>query len=204
MAKRVLFEIHQGFLGESSAAAGVREQIADFLARYGTKRPPPPILLRGEVGVGKSLLARLIHQVGPRRDSPFVVADLPSIPLSLMESQLFGNERGAFPDARRSEPGLFQAANRATIFLDEVRLLCEGLQAKLLSVIEERTVRRLGGTRDEPVDVWIIAATNADLRGAVQHQLFREDLYQRLGELDSWSHRCGNGATTSSCWRSTF
>src|SRR5213594_524032 len=96
---------------------------------------------------------------------------------------MFGFERGAFTDARRAKPGLFQAANRGTIFLDEVALLSEGLQAKLLKVLEERSVRRLGSTRDEPIDVWILTATNENLKTAIQGRRFREDLYHRLAVL---------------------
>src|SRR5207247_1621157 len=106
-----------------------------------------------------------------------------AIPETLLEAEMFGFERGAFTDARRAKPGLFQTAHRGTIFLDEVGLLPEALQAKLLKVLEERTVRRLGSTRDEAVDVWIVTATNEDLRTAVRERRFREDLYHRLAVL---------------------
>jgi len=143
----------------------------------------PPILIQGETGTGKGLLARMIHRSGPRPDGPFVDVNCPAIPETLLEAEMFGFERGAFTDARRSKPGLFQAAHRGTIFLDEVGLLPEALQAKLLKVLEDRTVRRLGATRDEPVDVWILTATNEDLRGAIRERRFREDLYHRLAVL---------------------
>src|SRR5207249_9511081 len=122
-----------------------------------------PILIEGETGSGKGLLARMIHRAGPRPDGPFVDVNCAAIPDTLLEAEMFGFERGAFTDARRSKPGLFQVAHRGTIFLDEVGLLPEGLQSKLLKVIEEREVRRLGGTRSEPIDVWIIAAGSQDL-----------------------------------------
>src|SRR6266850_1290621 len=129
------------------------------------------------------LLARLIHRSGPRPDGPFVDVNCAAIPETLLEAEMFGFERGAFTDARRAKPGLFQAANRGTIFLDEVGLLSEPLQAKLLKVLEERSVRRLGATRDEHVDVWILTATNEDLKAAIQQRRFREDLYHRLAVL---------------------
>jgi len=194
--RHVLREIERGFLGESRAAAAVREQIADFLARHGTEQPPPPILLRGEVAVGKSLLAQVIHRAGPRPYGPFVDAHLTAIPVSLLEDTLFGHVRGAFPGAGAGNTGLFQAANGGTIFLDEIGMLSEEVQAKILKVIEERSVRRLGSGLDEPVDVWIIAATSEDLRAmADHHRRYREafnlhepdlieNLYQQLGQLD--------------------
>src|SRR5215831_20503808 len=153
VARQVLREIEQGFVGMSRAASAVRVQTADFLARHATELPPPPMLLRGEVGVGKSLLARLLHQVGPRADRLFLDVGLKWFPPALIEPYLFGYEPGAVTGAREAMPGLFQVANGATIFLDEVGLLSNGLQTKLLAVIEERTVRRVGGTRAEPVDV---------------------------------------------------
>src|SRR5215510_8582784 len=109
--------------------------------------------------------------------------DARRLPPVLLEAEMFGFEKGAFTDARRSKPGLLQTAHRGTIFLDEVGLLSEGLQAKLLKVLEERTVRRLGSTRDEAIDVWILTATNEDLKSAIQGRRFREDLYHRLAVL---------------------
>src|SRR5512138_780288 len=170
-------------LGESPGVEAVREKITRLLARQRDARRLPPVLIQGETGTGKGLLARTLHRAGPRGDGPFVDVNCAAIPETLLEAEMFGFERGAFTDARRSKPGLLQTANRGTIFLDEVGLLSDGLQAKLLKVLEERTVRRLGSTRDEPIDVWILTATNEDLKTAIQGRRFREDLYHRLAVL---------------------
>src|SRR5262249_35824311 len=111
---------------------------------------------------------------------PFVDVNCAAIPETLLEAELFGYERGAFTDARHPKAGLFQTANHGTIFLDEVGLLPEALQAKLLKALEDRAVRRLGSTRSEPTDVWIVTASNEDLTTAVRTRRFREDLYHRL------------------------
>src|SRR2546428_3011910 len=170
-------------LGKSPGVEAIRERVARLLERQQDARRLPPVLIEGETGTGKGLLARLIHRSGPRPDGPFVDVNCAAIPETLLEAEMFGFERGAFTDARRAKPGLFQAAHRGTIFLDEVGLLSEGLQAKLLKVLEERSVRRLGSTRDEPIDVWILTATNEDPRAAIQGRRFREDLYHRLAVL---------------------
>jgi transcriptional regulator with AAA-type ATPase domain/tetratricopeptide (TPR) repeat protein len=170
-------------LGDSPGMRAVREKLARLLARPVESRRLPPILIQGETGTGKGLLARMIHRAGPRPDGPFVDVNCAAIPETLLEAEMFGFERGAFTDARRAKPGLFQAAHRGTIFLDEVGLLPEALQAKLLKVLEDRTVRRLGATRDEAVDVWIVTATNEDLGVAIRERRFREDLYHRLAVL---------------------
>src|SRR5688500_8637227 len=170
-------------VGDSSGIRAVRETVTRLLTRQQDVRRLPPILLQGETGTGKGLLARMIHRAGPRPDGPFIDVNCAAIPDTLLEAEMFGFERGAFTDARRSKPGLFQAAHRGTIFLDEVGLLPEAMQAKLLKVIEERAVRRLGSTRDEAIDVWIVTATNEDLRAAIAARRFREDLYHRLAVL---------------------
>ena len=169
-------------LGASPGIVAVREKVQQLLRQSAGHRLPP-ILIRGETGTGKGLLARMIHGAGPRRDGPFVDVNCAAIPETLLEAELFGFERGAFTDARRAKPGLFQTAHRGTIFLDEVGLLSETLQAKLLKVIEERVVRRLGSTQGEHVDVSILAATNENLVAAVRARRFREDLYHRLAVL---------------------
>ena len=167
-------------LGDSPPIVAVREQAARLLRTASPGRRPPPILILGETGTGKGLLADALHSAGGRAGSPFVDVNCAAIPETLIEAELFGYERGAFTDARQAKPGLFQAASGGTIFLDEVGLLPLALQAKLLKVIEERSVRRLGSTRSEPLDVAIIAATSEDLATAVQDGRFRADLYHRL------------------------
>lgn len=173
-------------LGESPGVVVLREQIERLLQRQTDARRLSPLLLQGETGTGKGLLARAIHRAGPRATGPFVGVNCAAIPETLLEAELFGFERGAFTDARQAKPGLFQAAHRGTLFLDEVGLLPEGLQAKLLTVLEERMVRRLGSTRSEPADVWILAASNEDLAAATRARRFREDLYHRLAVLTLW------------------
>jgi DNA-binding NtrC family response regulator len=167
-------------VGESPALGAVREDLRRLLAGRAGARRLPPILIEGETGTGKGLVARIIHRTGPRAGGPFVDVNCAAIPETLLEAELFGFERGAFTDARRSKPGLFQTAHHGTIFLDEVGLLPEALQAKLLKVIEEHAVRRLGSTVSEPVDAWVVSATNSDLRTAIRERRFREDLYHRL------------------------
>src|SRR2546428_10007317 len=125
-------------LGKSPGVERIRERVARLLERQQDARRLPPVLIEGETGTGKGLLARLIHRSGPRPDGPFVDVNCAAIPETLLEAEMFGFERGAFTDARRAKPGLFQAAHRGTILLDEVGLLSAGLQAKLLKVLEER------------------------------------------------------------------
>ncbi len=173
-------------VGESSGIVAVRETIARLLKRHSDARRLPPILMQGETGTGKGLVARAIHRAGPRAAGPFVDVNCAAIPATLLEAEMFGFERGAFTDARQAKRGLFQAAHRGTIFLDEVGLLPEELQSKLLKVIEEQAVRRLGSTRSEPVDVWVLTATSEDLLAATRTRRFREDLYHRLAVLTIW------------------
>jgi transcriptional regulator with AAA-type ATPase domain/tetratricopeptide (TPR) repeat protein len=167
-------------IGQAPGIVELREQVRQIVGRASAARRAPPILLLGETGTGKNLVAGLIHRAGPRRAGPFVDVNCAAIPEGLLEAELFGFERGAFTDARQAKPGLFQKADGGTLFLDEIGLLPDALQAKLLHAIEERTVRRLGSTRSEPVDVAIIAATNEDLDAAVHGRRFRQDLYHRL------------------------
>jgi DNA-binding NtrC family response regulator len=140
----------------------------------------PPVLITGETGTGKSTLARWIHEQGPRAQGPFIAVNCPALPDTLAESELFGHERGAFTDARNARQGLFEAAHGGTLFLDELPSLSSSLQAKILTVLEDRKIRRLGGNRMIEVDVRVIAATNIDLRAAVAAREFREDLLHRL------------------------
>jgi DNA-binding NtrC family response regulator/tetratricopeptide (TPR) repeat protein len=170
-------------VGESPAIVAIRDRIARLVARASDVRRLPPVLIQGETGSGKGLVARALHGAGPRSGGPFVDVNCAAIPETLLEAEMFGFERGAFTDARQAKRGLFQAAHRGTLFLDEIGLLPQGLQAKLLTVLEERAVRRLGATQSEPVDVWIVAATNLDLHAATRAGRFREDLYHRLAVL---------------------
>src|SRR3989441_1584079 len=158
----------------------VRTQVAQLLRRQSETRRLPPVLILGETGTGKGLLARALHDAGPRKAAAFVAVNCAAIPETLLEAELFGFERGAFTDAREAKAGLFQTAHRGTLFLDEIGLLPENLQAKLLTALEDRAVRRLGSTGTEPVDVWIISATSEDLRAGARRRGFREELYHRL------------------------
>jgi DNA-binding NtrC family response regulator/tetratricopeptide (TPR) repeat protein len=166
-------------IGESREIAGLRAQVGRLLAGLGDRRPPA-ILIQGETGTGKGLLARAIHRAGPRADGPLVDVNCAAIPETLLEAEMFGFERGAFTDARQAKRGLLEVAHRGTLFLDEVGLLSQTVQAKLLTALEDRQVRRLGGTRSEPVDVWILAATSEDLVVARREGRFQEALYHRL------------------------
>ena len=138
------------------------------------------VLLEGETGTGKTAAARSLHLRSPRRDRPFVIVDCGAIPANLLESELFGHEKGAFTGADQRRIGAFEEADGGTLFLDEIGELPSELQPKLLSVLENRTVRRLGGNATVPVDVRIVAATNRDLRGELNSGRFRPDLYYRL------------------------
>jgi transcriptional regulator with AAA-type ATPase domain/tetratricopeptide (TPR) repeat protein len=159
----------------------VRDEIARLLARPASgSRRLPPILIQGETGTGKGLIAHLIHETGPRADAALVDVNCAAIPETLLEAELFGFERGAFTDAKQAKAGLLQLAHRGTIFLDEIGLMQEPLQVKLLKALEDRTVRRLGGTRVEPADAWVLAATSEDLTAAIRSRRFREDLFHRL------------------------
>src|SRR5499427_7465240 len=169
--------------GESDPITAIRAKVQRILARQAGGRRLPPLLILGETGTGKGLLAHTVHQAGPRRDRPFVDVNCAAIPETLLEAELFGYERGAFTDARQAKPGLFQTAHGGTIFLDEIGLLPFALQGKLLGVLEDRSVRRLGATRPEAVSVSILVATNEDLRAAIRARRFREDLYHRLAVL---------------------
>jgi two-component system, NtrC family, response regulator AtoC len=142
---RILLNGLAELLGESPGIAAVRQQIALLMRRSSDARRLPPILIQGETGTGKGLLARAIHRVSPRHGGPFVDVNCAAIPETLLEAEMFGFERGAFTDARQSKPGLLHAAHRGTIFLDEIGLLSERLQAKLLTSV--RRYPGAGGVR---------------------------------------------------------
>jgi DNA-binding NtrC family response regulator len=141
------------------------------------------VLITGETGTGKELLARALHYGGPRAAAPFIELNCAAIPGQLLESELFGHERGAFTDAKAAKPGLFEAADGGTLLLDEINRLAPELQAKLLRTLEDKTTRRLGATQSRRFDVRIIAATNAELVTEVREGRFREDLFYRLNVI---------------------
>ncbi len=138
------------------------------------------ILIQGESGTGKDLIAKTIHYESSRQNGPFVAINCSAIPETLMEAELFGHEKGAFTDAKAMKKGLFEVANGGTLFLDEIGELSPLLQAKLLRVLEDQVIRRVGGVRDLQVDVRVVAASNRDLERAVREGTFRQDLYYRL------------------------
>lgn len=164
-------------LGESMAMKGVIREVhkvapTDF-----------SIIIEGETGAGKSTIARIIHNLSRRAKQPFVTVDVGLIPETLVESELFGHERGAFTGADRKKMGFFEAANGGTIFIDEMENMSPFVQSKLLRVVESRLVQPLGSTKPVEIDVRIIAATNKDIRSNVTEKKFREDLFFRLGEF---------------------
>jgi len=154
--------------------------VAELITRLALRGSPANVLVRGESGTGKDVVARAIHARGPRRDRPFIAVNCTALPETLVESELFGHQAGAFTDAREEKRGLFELAHGGTIFLDEVGDMPRSGQAKLLHVMETHSVRRVGGTRAVPVDVHVVAATNRDLEAAVEAGDFRHDLFYRL------------------------
>ncbi len=168
-------------IGDAPALAELRAQIR-LLAAFDTRGNPnvPTVLLQGETGTGKGLVARVIHLSGGRAKGPFVDVNCAAIPETMLEAELFGFEAGAFTDAKRAKPGLFEAAVGGTLFLDEIDSLPIALQSKLLKAIEEKHVRRLGGVASRHVDTKLIAATQKGLRELVASGAFRADLYHRL------------------------
>ncbi len=158
--------------------SGKMQEVFDAARRVAPTRAT--VLLGGESGTGKGLLARAIHHHSPRRDAPFTKISCSTIPENLMESELFGYEKGAFTGATQSHQGKFEQADGGTVFLDEIGDVPPAVQVKLLRVLQEREFERLGGSKTIHVDVRIIAATNQDLRAALEQGTFREDLYYRL------------------------
>jgi DNA-binding NtrC family response regulator len=158
-------------------------RVAETITQLGRRGNPATVLIRGESGTGKDVVARAIHARGPRNAAPFIAVNCTALPESLVESELFGHQAGAFTDARRAKQGLFELANGGTLLLDEVGDMPRNAQATLLQVLETRVLRRVGGVRDIPVDVHVIAATNRDLDRLVTNQAFREDLFYRLNVI---------------------
>jgi DNA-binding NtrC family response regulator len=167
--------LYADMIGSSPAMRAVFETIAKVAAS-----PDTTVLIMGESGTGKELVAKAIHHKSQRKDKPFVTVNCTALQTQLLESELFGHERGAFTDAKTMKKGLFEVADGGTIFLDEVSDMDVGVQSKLLRVLEEQAFRRLGGTNDIEVNVRIIAASNKNLAKEVEAGRFRDDLYFRL------------------------
>jgi len=186
-ANRLRSEV-QSLRGEVRRHAGYHEVVAvspkttelmSFVQKVASSEATT-ILIQGESGTGKDLVAKTIHYESARQNGPFVAINCSAIPETLMEAELFGHEKGAFTDAKAMKKGLFETANGGTLFLDEIGELSPLLQAKLLRVLEDQVIRRVGGVRDLQVDVRVVAASNRDLEKAVREGQFRQDLYYRL------------------------
>ena len=167
-------DVAGGFVGDSPEFRRLVQLVDRVAPTHST------VLVTGETGAGKEMVAKLIHARSPRRDRPFVVVECAALQESLLQSELFGHERGAFTGADRPKPGLFEVAHGGTIFLDEIGEVSPATQVKLLRVLDTSTFRHLGGTAEIKVDVRVIAATNRDLEAMVRQGLFREDLLYRL------------------------
>ena len=165
-------------LGVSAAIKKIQTTIAKLA------RSQAPVYISGESGVGKELVARLIHDKGPRADRPFIPVNCGAIPGELMESEFFGHKKGSFTGAVADKDGLFQAANGGTLFLDEVADLPLHMQVKLLRVIQEKSVRPVGAQKETPIDVRILSATHKDLAGLVEMGEFRQDLFYRINVIE--------------------
>ena len=179
--KRLKFEVEVArakpgadFVGDSPAMKKVHEVIARVAETDAT------VLVTGESGSGKELVARDVHRRGKRKDGSFVAINCAALPETLLESELFGHVKGAFTDAKTAKKGLFVEASGGTLFLDEIGEMPQGMQAKLLRALEERSVRPVGGTSETPFDARLVAATNRDLESLVESGRFREDLYYRI------------------------
>ncbi len=169
---------HLRIVGESVEWRGVLRDATQVAATDTT------VLITGESGTGKEVVARFIHAASPRRNRPFVALNCAALPEQLLESELFGYERGAFTSAHQAKPGQIELASGGVLFLDEVTEMSLSAQAKFLRVLQEREFQRLGGTRLVKANIRVIAATNRDLRKAVERGSFREDLFYRLGVFD--------------------
>jgi transcriptional regulator with PAS, ATPase and Fis domain len=165
-------------VGQLLGTSEQMREVRDLIARVADT--DVTVLIRGESGTGKELVARALHRSSPRRDRPFVKVNCAALPSELLESELFGFERGAFTGAMQQKPGKFEFASHGTMFLDEISEMHTSLQAKLLQVLQEGEFSRLGGREDVKVDARIVAATNRDLETAVANGTFREDLFFRL------------------------
>jgi DNA-binding NtrC family response regulator len=170
-----------------AALASLESQLQKIIAAdQRIQGPLPPVLILGETGTGKTSVARWLHHHGPRAGQPLVEVNCSALPETLAEAELFGHERGAFTDARTARLGLFEAANGGSVFLDELPSLSLGLQAKVLTAIEDRRIRRLGGNKQITVDARVLAASHRDLKALMAAGQFREDLYHRLDLFRLW------------------
>lgn len=171
----------QEIIGDSPPMTRVKTLIERLVATPALKSDvPPSVLITGETGTGKDLAARAIHYAGARCEGPFIQVNCTALPENLVEAELFGYVRGAFTDARKDKRGLLESGDGGTVFLDEIGHMPLGIQAKLLSALEHRKIRPVGGTTERAVDIHVIAATNRDLDRAIRGGEFREDLYHRL------------------------
>lgn len=172
------------FLGRCKDIKSVREQV-ERISKLSQSADviPPTVLILGETGTGKDVVARLLHEKSSRYQKPFVHVDCASLPKELIESELFGHEKGAFTNAHVARTGLIEAAEDGVLFLDEIGELPLDLQSKLLAVLERRTLRRVGTTQERPVAAWIVAATNRDIESLSEKGEFRSDLYYRLNVM---------------------
>jgi two-component system response regulator AtoC len=175
LKRRLKAPAKSDIVAESPQMQQVMMQVSEVARHEGAT-----VLITGESGTGKEVVAQSIHQLSPRQERPFLEINCATLPENLLESELFGHEKGAFTDAIQRKKGLFEAAAGGTIFLDEIGEMPLALQAKLLGVLERRRFRRLGGNRDITADVRIVAATNIDPQQAIRERTFREDLYYRL------------------------
>lgn len=172
------------FLGECQQIKQVREQVGRISQlSQADSVIPPTVLILGETGTGKDVIARLLHASSSRNQKPFVHVDCASLPKDLIESELFGHEKGAFTNAHVARTGLIEAAEDGVLFLDEIGELPLDLQSKLLAVLERRTLRKVGTTQERPVAAWIVAATNRDIESLAEKGEFRSDLYYRLNVM---------------------
>ena len=172
--------MHAGELGplDRPAAASPMTRVLNLIQQVAPSSAS--VVIVGDSGTGKELAARTIHDLSPRRNAPYIAINCAALPETLMESELFGHERGAFTGADRRREGCFELANGGTLLLDEIGEMKAELQAKLLRVLEEQKIRRLGGGAEIAVDVRVLAATNRNLEAAIREGRFREDLYYRL------------------------
>ncbi len=168
-------------LGDLVGVSPIMHQLFDMIRLVSDSSAT--VLIQGESGTGKELVARTIHQTSYRRDKPFVVVDCGALPETLLESELFGHVKGAFTGASGAKPGLFEEADGGTIFLDEIADTTPTFQAKLLRVLQEGEIKRVGGTQPIKIDVRVVSATNKDLVDLVKAKAFRQDLYYRLAVL---------------------